>query len=117
MTSSIRLPRRLLGLMSPSAHFTASTTLLFPHPLGPTIAVMPSPKSKVVLSTNDLNPWISRRRIFIGLLVFREGSPSPGVRERTPHWIGPPGRRVEGRNLAEGGDGAPEFASSRLLRG
>ena len=36
---------RLLGLMSPSTHLMASTTLLLPQPLGPTMAVMPSPKS------------------------------------------------------------------------
>ncbi len=56
MTSSIRLPRSDLGLMSPSTHFTASTTLLLPHPLGPTMAVIPSSNSKVVRSQNDLKP-------------------------------------------------------------
>src|SRR5262245_27882515 len=71
MTSSILLPRRDLGLMSPSAHFTASTTLLFPQPLGPTTAVMPSPNWKTVRSQKDLNPAISRRRIFMERTFFR----------------------------------------------
>ena len=41
ITSSIRSPRRLLALCSPSTHVIASTTLLLPQPFGPTIAVTP----------------------------------------------------------------------------
>src|SRR5436189_4550761 len=61
MTSAISPPRRLLALCSPSIQRTASTMLLLPEPLGPTIAVMPSPKVKLVLSAKLLNPIKSSR--------------------------------------------------------
>src|SRR5437764_1348525 len=56
ITSAISSPRSDLADCSPSAHFTASSTLDFPQPFGPTIAVTPSWKLKTVLSANDLNP-------------------------------------------------------------
>ena len=37
----------------------ASEIFDFPLPLGPTMAVMSSPKESTVLSGKDLNPWIS----------------------------------------------------------
>ena len=37
----------------------ASEILDFPLPLGPTMAVMSSPKVSTVLSGKDLKPWIS----------------------------------------------------------
>ena len=40
-------------------HRMASDRLDLPEPLGPTMAVMASPKDKTVLSGKDLNPWIS----------------------------------------------------------
>src|SRR2546430_7185266 len=61
MTSAISPPRRLLALCSPKIQRTASTMLLLPEPLGPTIAVMPSPKVKLVLSAKLLNPIKSSR--------------------------------------------------------
>ena len=42
MTSTIALPRRLFALRSPRTHLIASTTLLLPQPLGPTIPMMGS---------------------------------------------------------------------------
>ncbi len=59
MTSAISLPRRLLALCSPRTHLMASTTLLLPEPLGPTMAVMPGGKSKRVLSAKLLKPTSS----------------------------------------------------------
>src|SRR6266513_833696 len=56
ITSAISSPRSDLADCSPSAQRTASSTLDFPQPFGPTIAVTPSWKSKTVLSTNDLKP-------------------------------------------------------------
>src|ERR1044071_3310409 len=56
ITSAISSPRSDLADCSPSAHFTASSTLDFPQPFGPTIAVTPSWKLKTVLSANDLKP-------------------------------------------------------------
>jgi len=50
ITSSKALLRRYEGACSPSTQRMASTMFDFPHPLGPTIAVMPSEKSKLVLS-------------------------------------------------------------------
>ncbi len=54
--SSISAPRSSFAFCSPNTQRTASIILLFPLPLGPTIAVIPSGKSTVVLSTNDLKP-------------------------------------------------------------
>ena len=61
ITSSIRSPRRLFALCSPSTHVMASATLLLPHPFGPTMAVTPSSKASSDRSENDLKPAISRR--------------------------------------------------------
>ena len=60
MMSSIRLPRREVGLCSPSTHMTASAMLLLPDPLGPTIMTTPGSNSSEVFLTNDLKPLISR---------------------------------------------------------
>ena len=46
-----------MALCSPKTQRTASEMLLLPLPLGPTIAVMPSEKSKFILSANDLKPF------------------------------------------------------------
>src|SRR4030095_4816121 len=59
ITFSIVELRRTLAFCSPIAHLTASTILVFPQPLGPTIAVIPVSKSTVTLSAKDLNPNIS----------------------------------------------------------
>ncbi len=59
MTSSIFAPRRIRARCSPSTQRTASDTLDFPQPLGPTIAVTPSSNSMDVWSANDLKPCIS----------------------------------------------------------
>src|SRR5256714_5362143 len=56
ITSAISSPRRDLADCSPSAQRTASSTLDFPQPFGPTIAVTPSWKLKMVLSAKDLKP-------------------------------------------------------------
>jgi hypothetical protein len=61
ITSAISPPRRLLALCSPRVQRTASTMFDLPLPFGPTMAVMPSPKSKVVLSAKLLKPTSSRR--------------------------------------------------------
>ena len=65
MTSSIRLPRRLRTDCSPMTQQMASEILLFPEPLGPTMAVMSSPKRSMVLSGKDLKPWISNALRYI----------------------------------------------------
>src|SRR5690606_4242537 len=59
ITLSILSERRALVFCSPSTHRMASTTLDFPHPLGPTIPVMPASKLMVILSPKLLNPLIS----------------------------------------------------------
>src|SRR4051794_25613982 len=61
MTSAISPPRRLLADCSPRTHLTASTTLLFPDPFGPTTAVTPGGNSNAVLSAKLLNPTSSNR--------------------------------------------------------
>src|SRR6185295_12486432 len=52
---------RLLALCSPSTQVMASTTLLLPHPLGPTIAVTPVSNASSDRSGKLLKPAISRR--------------------------------------------------------
>src|SRR4249919_2204257 len=56
MTSSILPPRRDLAPCSPITQLSASTTLDFPEPFGPTTQVMPGSKLSVVADANDLNP-------------------------------------------------------------
>ena len=56
ITSSILEPRSCFALCSPNTHLTASATLLFPEPLGPTIPVIPFWNSNTILLAKDLNP-------------------------------------------------------------
>ena len=65
MISSAFCPRRFLTFCSPSTQRTASEILLFPQPLGPTMTVMPSANSMVVLSAKDLNPCSVKRSNFM----------------------------------------------------
>src|SRR5437867_7995468 len=71
MTSSIFSPRSDFALCSPRTHAIASDTLLFPHPFGPTIAVMPDSFMAISpLSENDLKPISSIRRSFNTYALF-----------------------------------------------
>jgi hypothetical protein len=89
MTSSMRLPRRLLADCSPSTQLMASLRLDLPHPLGPTIAAIPEPWNCISdRSQNDLKPWSSIRLSFSKVAV-----PLPqnrmccrGVLNSTLHW-------------------------------
>ncbi len=56
MTSSIFAERTVRGPWAPSTHATASTTLDFPLPLGPTTTVIPGSNSSTAGSAKDLNP-------------------------------------------------------------
>ncbi len=56
MTSSILPPRSDLAPCSPITQLSASTTLDFPEPFGPTTQVIPGSKLSVVADANDLNP-------------------------------------------------------------
>jgi hypothetical protein len=56
ITSSILPPRRVLAPCSPITQASASTTFDLPEPFGPTTAVTPGSKSKVVADAKDLNP-------------------------------------------------------------
>src|SRR5579875_1880745 len=57
MTSSILPPRSALAPCSPSTQAIASTTLDLPEPFGPTTAVMPGSKRRVVADAKDLKPF------------------------------------------------------------
>src|SRR6202043_3997595 len=60
ITSSMRVPRRVLADCSPSTQLMASLIFDLPQPLGPTMAAMPSPlKRSSVRSQKDLNPCSS----------------------------------------------------------
>ena len=61
MTSSIFCERSARGPWAPSTQVTASTTLDFPLPLGPTTTVMPGSNSSTVGSANDLKPFMRER--------------------------------------------------------
>ncbi len=58
MTSSIFAERNERGPWAPSTQVTASTTLDFPLPLGPTTTVIPGSNSSTVGSAKDLNPFM-----------------------------------------------------------
>src|ERR1700716_1565947 len=60
MTSSIFPPRSVFAPCSPITHARASTTLDLPEPLGPTTAVMPGSKRRVVGDAKDLKPFSVR---------------------------------------------------------
>src|ERR1700761_590812 len=60
MTSSILPPRNVLAPCSPITQARASTTLDLPEPLGPTTAVMPGSKRRVVGEAKDLKPFSVR---------------------------------------------------------
>ncbi len=69
-TSSILPPRRLLAPCSPITQASASTTLDFPEPFGPTMHVMPGSRRSVVAEAKDLKP----RRVTLLTYTCR-GSP------------------------------------------
>src|SRR5215470_1201024 len=60
ITSSILPPRSDLAPCSPITQASASTTLDLPEPLGPTTAVMPGSKRRVVGEAKDLKPFSVR---------------------------------------------------------
>ena len=60
MTSSIFPPRSVFAPCSPITQARASTTLDLPEPLGPTTAVMPGSKRRVVGEAKDLKPFSVR---------------------------------------------------------
>ena len=93
MTSSIRSPRRLFALCSPNTQVMASTTLLLPHPLGPTIAVTPSSKRNWERSGKLLKPEISRCCRFIT-------SPSSITDEQRSGTVREISRTIEGHNTS-----------------
>src|ERR1700682_1963809 len=63
MQSAMRSARSDLWLCSPSTQEMASTTFDLPHPLGPTMHVVPAPLNvTTVRSQKDLNPTISTFR-------------------------------------------------------
>ena len=76
--SAVDLPRSVRSLCSPRTQRTASATLLFPEPLGPTIAVIPSEKWNSVLVANDLYPC--NVRCFNRICQVPSSSSSPARR-------------------------------------
>src|ERR1051326_2200581 len=78
ITSSMRVPRRLLADCSPSTQLMASLMLDFPQPFGPTMAAMPSPpKRNSLRSQNDLKPCSSTRLSFSKSFTSGSGDSSP----------------------------------------
>ena len=77
MTSSIFWERNERGPCAPSTQVTASTTLDFPLPLGPTTTVMPGSNSKYTGSAKDLKPFIDRDFKNIGADVTNPLRPRP----------------------------------------
>src|SRR5690242_3976114 len=60
MTSSIFPPRSVFAPCSPMTQASPSTTLDLPEPLGPTTAVIPGSKRRVVGEAKDLKPFSVR---------------------------------------------------------
>src|SRR4051794_39800064 len=81
MTSSILPPRSDLAPCSPITQLSASTTLDFPDPFGPTTQVIPGSKFSVVAEAKDLKPRRVRLlRCNIDLSVdLRHGSDALGI--------------------------------------
>src|SRR3978361_2219980 len=75
MTSSILPPRSDFAPCSPITHASASTTLDFPDPLGPTTQVTPGSSCKVVDEANDLKPRKVRLFKYNAVLLRRRSSP------------------------------------------
>ena len=104
-TSIIASPRRLLALCSPRTHLKASTTLLLPHPLGPTMPVTGVSKTNSVRSAKLLKPWTTslRSRIPMGsagcVVIGGRSSVTPGA----GHWLASGGPAAGAR--AAGGSG------------
>src|SRR5690242_19224403 len=96
MTSSILPPRRAFAPCSPSTQLTASTTLDFPEPFGPTTQVMPGSRRSVVAEAKDLKPFSVRLLRCTGRLRGNRGG-----RERT------------GRDPGSGLGEAPQAAARR----
>ncbi len=64
-TSFMLLERNIEARCSPKTHRRASTILDLPHPLGPTIAVIPVSNCTLVFWAKLLNPWSSSVEINI----------------------------------------------------
>src|SRR4051812_40926542 len=78
MTSSILPPRSVFAPCSPITQARASTTLDLPDPLGPTTAVMPGSKRRVVGAAKDLKPFSVR------LLRYTRGQITAGPEGGNP---------------------------------
>lgn len=76
------LPPQLADILFPHDPADASEILLLPLPLGPTMAVMPLSKVRVVLSAKDLNP---RSSIFNNCIVSTLSVDCPGGHGMAPH--------------------------------
>src|ERR1700737_887688 len=86
MTSSIFRPRRSRAWPEPRTHLTASTMLVLPEPLGPTIAVTPPSKRISVGRAKVLKPnRCSERRNKAGGTVADVGVNSPSGTTCEPH--------------------------------
>src|SRR5437588_12006259 len=82
MTASMVLPRRSRACVSPSTHLKASTMLLLPEPLGPTIPTMPPSKRISVRRAKVLKPlrWMARKYTALGRRLPDVGAVSAGGR-------------------------------------
>ena len=93
----MRAPRSSRALVSPSAQRMASTRLLLPLPLGPTIAVIPGSSPTSLRLANVLNPEMTTRRSLIRSIVRagrrshqHVGSKGARTTTSTTHDVAPP---------------------------
>src|SRR5438270_8869431 len=77
MTSSIFPPRNVFAPCSPITQARASTTLDLPEPLGPTTAVMPGSKRRVVGDAKDLKPFSVRLLRYTARQTTGQIAPAP----------------------------------------
>src|SRR5437870_3103567 len=106
MTSSMRWPRSSRALVSPSPQRSASTRLLLPLPLGPTIAVMPRSNSTSLRDANVLKPETTMLRSLIRSVSLLPHGRGPrrtgGCRRATPARRGEALQRIVGGCLLRG---------------
>src|ERR1700710_171326 len=112
MTSSIFPPRRAFAPCSPRTHAMASTTLLFPEPLGPTTQVIPGSSCNVVVPANDLKP----RRVRLFRCIEADANPVRPRKRRTPRrWRGVQFVAAEIRGDDTSGVGGLRLESAQLV--
>src|SRR3954453_12981237 len=117
MTSSILPPRRLFAPCSPRTQAMASTTLDLPEPLGPTTAVMPGSRRRVVGDAKDLKPFSVRLERCTGPTVIDQARRAASLQGPRRAQRGVGGKVVLAQARAGAGDSSARLSSSWAVAG